>query len=79
MKTTRAPTPRIERLEGDNAQYAIGLGLGVLNLKPPKDRKPKYGLLDLGKQMDDAIRREFFKEDKLVPGNREKESHWLLL
>jgi hypothetical protein len=41
MKTTRAPTPRIERLEGDNAQYAIGLGLGVLNLKPPKDRKPK--------------------------------------
>jgi hypothetical protein len=44
-----------EGLEGGNTQYAIYLGLGV-----PK--KPKYDLLELGKQMDDAIRRECFKE-----------------
>jgi hypothetical protein len=51
-----------EGLEGDNVQYAKDLGLGV----------PKYDLLELGKQMDDAIRRECFKEGKLVSGKRKR-------
>jgi hypothetical protein len=54
-----------ECLEGGNTQYAIGLGLGV-----PK--KPKYDLLELGKQMDDAIRRECFKEGTICFPVRKK-------
>ena len=54
-----------EDLEGGNTQYAIDLGLGV-----PK--KPKYDLLELGKQMDDAIRRECFKEGTICFPVRKK-------
>jgi hypothetical protein len=57
MKTARAPTPP------SAWRATTHLGLGV-----PKKKKPKYDLLELGKQMDDAIRRELFKEDKPDPG-----------
>ena len=57
-----------EDLEGGNTQYAIDLGLGV-----PK--KPKYDLLELGKKMDDAIRRECFKEGTICfPARRERKA-----
>jgi hypothetical protein len=42
--------------EGHSSQHLRDLGLG----------KPKYDLLELGKQMDDAIRRECFEEGKSV-------------
>jgi hypothetical protein len=58
-----------ESLEGVNAQYAIDLGLGI-----PADRKPKYDPLELGKQMDDAIRRECFKDGKSVCGKGKRKA-----
>jgi hypothetical protein len=62
-----------ERLKGGNAQYAIGLGLGV----PKKPKKPKYDLLELGKQMDHGRRNQKGVLQRRQAGfrDKEKESH----
>jgi hypothetical protein len=51
--------------EGHSSQHLRDLGLGFSS---QSQRKPKYELLELGKQMDDAILRECFKEGKSVCG-----------
>jgi hypothetical protein len=57
-----------ERLEGDNAQYAIGLGLGVhTKPKPRKQYKPRYDPIEFGREMDVKIS-EFFEVGKQLPG-----------
>jgi hypothetical protein len=78
-----------ESLEGGNIQYAIDLGFGVpekvrsyADRKPTwrekarsYDRKPTYDPQQpLGKQMDDAIRRECFKEGKPVCGKGKRKA-----
>jgi hypothetical protein len=65
-----------ERLEGDNAQYAIGLGLGVHTKPKPKPRKPRgqykprYDPIEFGREMDVKIS-EFFEVGKRLPGRRQ--------
>ena len=62
-----------ESLEGGNTQYAIDLGLGFPSYA---DRKPKYDLLELGKQINGRSNQKGVLQRRQAGlREREKESH----
>ena len=60
-------------MEGDNAQYAIGLGLGVHIRKPRGQYKPRYDPIEFGREMDVKIS-EFFEVGKQLPGRSKRKA-----
>jgi hypothetical protein len=73
MRRNEGEQHTTERLEGDNAQYAIGLGLGAHTKPKPRGQyKPRYDPIEFGREMEVAIS-GFFEIGTQLP-TREKES-----